>query len=244
MDALTSTAASGLRARLESLDMLANNLANSGTGGYKLDREFYSLYTAPEAAVTEFPVTAPVVERQWTDFSQGALSPTGNPHDLALSGKGFFAVDGPSGPLYTRQGRFRVSLAGRLVSAEGYPVRMANGRKVQLEPDKALEIAEDGAVRQDGQVLGQLDLVDFGNPSVLGKRGNSYFFNVDPKVSPVPPSGLEVWQGKLENSNVSAAESAVRLINVLRQFETLQKAISLGAEMNRKAIEEVARVGS
>jgi len=63
-------------------------------------------------------------------------------------------------------------------------------------------------------------------------------------VSPVPPSGLEVQQGKLENSNVGAAESAVRLINVLRQFETLQKAISLGAEMNRKAIEEVARVGS
>src|ERR1051326_3728537 len=102
MDALTSAAASGLRARMESLDMLANNLANADTGGYKIDREFYSLYAAPETAAND-PLTMPVIERPWTDFSQGTIRPTGNPLDFALAGKGFFRVDGPNGPLYTTQ---------------------------------------------------------------------------------------------------------------------------------------------
>src|SRR5947208_8328714 len=101
MDALTGAAASGLRARMESLDMLANNLANAETGGYKTDREFYNLYVAPEAAAGESPTTMPLVERPWTDFSQGTIRQTGNSLDFALSGKGFFAVDGPTGPLYT-----------------------------------------------------------------------------------------------------------------------------------------------
>ena len=242
MDALTSTAASGLRARMESLDMLANNLANAETGGYKIDREFYSLYVVPEAADAGQASTTPVIERHWTDFSQGVLRTTGNPLDLALSGKGFFAVDGPSGPLYTRHGGFRLSPAGVLVSAEGYPVRLAGGGQVQTQSAKPLEIALDGGVRQDGQVLGQLEVVDFRTPSQLDKRGSNYFVNPDAKTVPAPAVGVEVQQGKLENSNVGTAESAVRLVSVLRQFEMLQKAISLGADMNRKAVEEVARV--
>src|SRR5215213_8626224 len=92
MDALSVSAASGMRSRMEALDLLANNIANSSTTGYKADREFYNLYVAPEAMDTgEMPTTAPVVERHWTDFSQGTTSPTGNSLDLALSGKGFFS---------------------------------------------------------------------------------------------------------------------------------------------------------
>src|SRR5689334_21559633 len=117
MDSLTAIAASGLRSRMESLEMLANNVANASSGGYKSDREFYSLYVAPEAAVAEPQATMPVIERPWTDFSQGLLSSTGNPLDLALTGKGFFSVDGPSGPLYTRNGSFRLAADGKLTTA-------------------------------------------------------------------------------------------------------------------------------
>src|ERR1700758_5179085 len=106
MDSLTAIAASGLRARMESLDLLANNVANASTGGYKADREFYSLYVAPEAQGSDAASTMPVIERPWTDLSQGLLQPTGNPLDLALSGNGFFTVQGPGGPLYTRNGGF------------------------------------------------------------------------------------------------------------------------------------------
>src|SRR5947209_20523802 len=101
MDPMTATAASGLRARMESLDLLANNVANASTGGYKADREFYSLYAAPEA---EGGQTMPLIEKPWVDLSQGLIHQTGNPLDLALTGRGFFAVAGPNGPLYTRNG--------------------------------------------------------------------------------------------------------------------------------------------
>jgi flagellar basal body rod protein FlgG len=244
MDALTSTAASGLRARLESLDMLANNLANTETGGYKNDREFYSLYLAPEAADGNGTVTMPVIERQWTDFTQGVVHPTGNPLDFVLSGKGFFAVDGPSGPLYTRQGAFRLSSAGALVTSEGYPVRLAGGGRLQAQSAVPLDVSADGTVSQQGQLLGKLDLVDFRDPAVLGKHGNNYFGVSDVAAIPVPATDLTVQQGRLEGSNVGSAESAVRLVGVLRQFEMLHKAVSIGEDMNKKVVEEVARIGS
>src|SRR3954468_11041188 len=99
MDPLTGIAASGLRARMESLELLANNVANAATGGDKADREFYGLYKSTDA---DSDATMPVIERPWIDQSQGLVHGTGNPLDLALSGRGFFSVEGPRGPLYTR----------------------------------------------------------------------------------------------------------------------------------------------
>jgi flagellar basal-body rod protein FlgF len=243
MDTLTISAASGLRARMESLDMLANNLANSETGGYKTDREFYNLYVSADAAGREEGsiATLPVIERPWTDFSQGALRATGSPLDLALSGKGFFAVDGPAGSLFTRNGSFRVSPTGTLVSAEGYAVRTAAGGGLQVQPTGALEISADGTARQNGQTLGRLEIADFADSSSLVKQGVSYFRSA---AASQPAAGVQVEQGKLESSNVGAAESAVRLVSVMRQFEMLQKAASLGSQMNRAAVEEVAKVAS
>ena len=222
--------------------MLANNLANADTGGYKTDREFYSLYTAPDASGND-PQTLPVIERRWTDFSQGTIRPTGNPLDLALTGKGFFSVEGPNGPLYTRQGAFRMSQAGVLVTGEGYPVRLAGGGQVQAQAGAPIEVAADGTVTQQGQALGRLDVVSFDDAAVLSKQGSNYFKTTDAAAGKAA-TGVDVQQGKLESSNVGTAESAVRLVGVMRQFEMLHKAISIGAEMNRKAVEEVARVGA
>src|SRR5580698_3259611 len=109
MDQLLINASSGMKARMDSLDMLANNMANSGTAGFKNDREFYNLYEQ----------SLPTVERQYTDFSQGALLPTGNPLDAALNGKGFFALNSPSGIVYTRSGTFRISTSNELETKEG-----------------------------------------------------------------------------------------------------------------------------
>lgn len=243
MDTLTITAAGGMRARMESLDMLANNLANTETGGYKTDREFYNLYMSADASGAEdgSAATLPVIERPWTDFSQGTLRATGSPLDLALSGKGFFAVDGPSGSLFTRNGSFRVSAAGSLVTSEGYPVRTVSGDNLSVQPSGDLEVAPDGTVRQNGQTLGRLEIADFSNTDSLVKQGASYFRSAAPSQ---PASSAAVEQGKLESSNVGAAESAVRLVAIMRQFEMLQKAATLGSQMNREAVEEVARVAS
>ncbi len=248
MDGITTAAASGMRARMEALEMLANNLANAATAGYKTDRESYSLYVAPEAmadALNGFgpmPSTLPLVERHWTDFTQGALTPTGNPLDLAISGNGFFAVQGPQGPLYTRNGGFRLSAAGVLTTADGYAVRAAGGNTIQAQGPEPLEISPEGEVRQNGQSLGRLEIVSFDRPEAIEKLGKNYFRALDPQAPPRAAAGFRIHQGKLENSNVGTPESAVRLINILRQFEMLQKAIALGAEMNRRAVEEVARV--
>ena len=197
MDALTISAASGLRARMETLDMLANNLANASTGGFKLDREFYSLYVSPEADGSSGTLTTvPLIEKHWTDFSQGLLTPTGNSLDLALSGKGFFAVSAPSGVLYTRNGSFRLSPKGVLETPDGYPVQAQNLKFIQSKSSSALQFMRDGEVRQDGQTLGKLQLVDFPAEADLSKEGNNYFRPADPKIKLAPAAAAQVEQGR------------------------------------------------
>ena len=243
MDPLTATAASGLRARMESLDLLANNVANASTGGYKADREFYSLYVAPEAQDNDPNSTMPVIQKPWVDFSQGDVHSTGSPLDVALTGKGFFSVQSPGGPLYTRNGSFRLAADGKLVTSEGYAVQTSKGSALTVKSSRPIEISSDGTVTQDGTVIGQLGVVDFTSSAGLSKQGGNYFRVVDPAVRPTVPAGTVVEQGKLEASNSGAAEAAVRLIGVMRQFEMLQKAVSLSNDMNRRAVEEVAKVG-
>ena len=237
MDPIATAAASGMRARLESLDLLANNLANASTAGYKVDREFYSLYRDVEA---DGPMS-PLIDKPWTDFSQGTLQSTGKPLDLSLNGKGFFAVNGPDGPLYTRNGSFQVAPSGEVVSAEGYPVRLLGDVTLRSRSKEPMQIATDGSVTQGGVMLGRLELVDFPAGS-LTKQGTSLFRPIG-EAKPSPATSVEVHQGKLEGSNVGTAESSVRLITIMRQFEMLQKAIGISGDMNRRALEDVARVG-
>jgi flagellar basal body rod protein FlgG len=242
MDPLTIAAASGLRARMESLELLANNLANASTAGYKADREFYDLYLAPEASDSPEAMRLPLVERQWTDYSQGVLTATGNPLDLALDGRGFFAVNGPGGVLYTRGGTLRVAPDGTLVTQQGYALRdVVDGRPIRLDPGQSFEITPEGGVRQGGQEMGRLEVVDFPQPEALTKLGGNYYHMTDP-AQRGRPAAAAVHQAKLEAANFNPAESAVRLVSVLRQFEMLQRALALGGEMNRRAVEEVARV--
>ncbi len=227
--------------------MLANNLANGSTNGFKADREFYSTYLAPEAVDRFNPSVGdgPLVQRQWTDFAQGTLVPTGNSTDLALSGTGFFSVNGPNGTLYTRNGGFHISGQGVLVSAEGYPIRTVGGQTVQTQSVSPLQVGADGQVLQDGNTLGQLELTTFKDQSQLSRSAGTYFQNADTQAN--PPSAattLEVVQGKTETSNATPAESAARMISLMRHFEMLQRAVKIGADMNKQAIEEVARVGS
>jgi flagellar basal-body rod protein FlgF len=242
MDQAAVAAAGGLHTRMQALDLRANNLANSSTNGFKLDREFYSVYSAEDTGNGEGPSQLPYVKSQWTDFTQGTLTPTGNPLDTALTGQGFFVVNGPSGPLYTRNGSFQMSSSGELTTSDGYPVA-GDGGTIQIEPGKPVQIGADGSVLQDGQTVGQLQIVDFQDRRVLQKAGNTYFTNSQPKAAKTIPSDAKVSQGQVEQSNVVAAESAVRLVGVMRQTEMLQKAIAMSTEMNKEALQEVARVG-
>lgn len=243
MDSISISAASGMRARMESLDLLANNLANAETGGYKADREFYSIYSSAEASAnTQNNVTTlPVVERQWTDLSAGDLRATYNPLDLAVSGDGLFGIQTARGIRYTRNGNFRLSPTGVLTTGDGSAVRSGTGAPVTLDQRYPVEILPDGTVQQSGNVVAQLKLTSF-DPGDLVKEGASYFV-ASQGATPKPGTGT-ILQGKLEQSNVGAAESAVRLVSLTRQFEMLQKAAGIGSDLNKRAIEEIARVVS
>lgn len=242
MDGITTTAASGMEARMQSLEMLANNLANVETGGYKADREFYSLFVGDDATAdpqTGDVTTLPVIETQWTDLAQGVLRDTANPLDLAIDGDGLFAVQTAAGLRYTRNGNFRLSQAGALLTSDGNPLRATDGGQITVQPRVPIEVLPDGTVQQGGQVVGQLQVVSF-DPGAINKEGVNYFAAAE-GATPKPATGT-VLQGKVEESNVGTAESSVRLVALMRQFEMLQKAMSLGNELNRRAIEEVARV--
>lgn len=230
---------------MESLDMLANNIANAETGGYKTDREFYSLYSSEAAQETASDgfATLPVIERAYTDYSQGTLRMTSNPLDLGIQGKGFFVVDSPAGVAYTRNGSFQMTPAGKLVNGDGYAVRSSAGRPITLDPMLPVEVAADGTISQSGQTAGKLAVLDFTHQGDLVKQGNTLFRAADPKIVPNAASAA-VQQGRLENSNVGNSESVVRLVSVMRQFDMLQKATHIGQEMNSKAIDEVAKIGT
>ena len=246
MDSLIATAASGMRSRTETLDLLANNIANSGTAGYKADEESYNLYfgkNAWEGYDEGRPPGAemPVVQRNWTDFSQGSLVPTGSSTDVALESTGFFVVNTPSGPLYTRNGHFTVAKSGQLETQEGYAVSGSNGKPILLDPNRDVTITPAGEVQQNGAVVAQLAIMDGAKLDAIEKRGAGYFrFSPDTKLQAA--TSPHVAQGKLEMSNVTPAYSAVKLVNVMRSFEMLQRAVTMASDMDRRVIEEVAKV--
>ena len=236
MDPLLVSAASGMKARMDVLDLLANNIANSGTTGFKADREFYSLYEQQ----------LPLVENRWTDFSQGTLLATGNPLHLALSGKGFFALNGPAGTVYSRSGSFQISKSNQLESPEGYTLRnvLDEGRPIKVDPAREIAIGKDGTVRQGGQAVGRMEIGEIPSAAdAVAKLGSTYFALTAGSRMVAPPASTEILQGQLEQSNVPVADTAVRLVGVMRQFEMLQKAMNIGSQMSKEAIQEVARVG-
>src|ERR1700722_17700808 len=164
MDAISTSAASGMRARMESLEMLANNLANIETGGFKADREFFSIYTGDDPSTdpqTGDIQTLPLIQTHWTDLSQGNLINTANPLDLAIDGEGLFAIQTPGGVRYTRNGNFRIGSSGIITATDGSPVRAQGGGAIELQPGLPVEVLADGTAQQGGQAVGQLEISAF-----------------------------------------------------------------------------------
>ena len=152
--------------------------------------------------------------------------------------------NGPSGPVFTRDGSFQLSKQGELQTQEGYPVQGQDGKPIQLDGSKEVDIGSDGMIRQDGQDISQISVVEFPDSAALAKQGNNYFRMDVSTAQPAPAASAEVKQGRLEAANSQPTESAVRLVSVMRQFESLQKALAIGNEMNREAVQDVAKIAS
>jgi flagellar basal-body rod protein FlgG len=235
-------ALSGSLVAMRKLDVLANNLANVNTAGFKKDRlTFESLLPpvgTPSAGRSDAPVLAN--ERLFTDFSPGPQRESGNPLDLALAGDGFFVVETPEGRRYTRQGNFSRDTAGQLVTAEGYPVR-GTGGPLTISGGH-IDINDKGEIRSDGIPVGTLEIVDFPRPYALEKLGNALFAPADPELRPQPIKGTAVRQGILEGANVEAVTEMIQLIETNRYFEACQKVIRSYDDLAAKAANELGRV--
>jgi flagellar basal-body rod protein FlgF len=245
MDSGLYTAYSGLRANADTLDVLSNNLANVNSTGFKSDEAFFRLFNHAIAESTVVPLDrvindSTVVQGTTTNFLPGPLTVTGGELDLALEGDGFFAVEGPTGTCYTRNGNFHVNAEGQLVNSEGFAV-LGRGGRIQLPPGK-VSVSQTGDIQVNGSRVETLKLVDFPDKRQLEKLGNSLFVFTGPGQAEKEPQDLLVRQGSLEQSNVNPVKQMMLMINMMRQFEGLQKAISMMMNtVNDRSINQIGR---
>jgi flagellar basal-body rod protein FlgF len=231
-------ALSGNLSALRRLDVIANNLANSSTSGFKADQiQFESVLAGVKNPSTQDPSLSN--ERYSTDFSAGALQRSDNVLDVALDGDGFFVVTTPQGPAYTRQGNFRRGAGGKLENADGYEVQ-GQGGPISVAGNR-IQISDAGVVNVDGVATGTLSKVDFAKPYALNKQGSGLFVPADPQAVPTA-STSQVKQGFVESSNVKVVVEMARMIETSRYFESCAKAIKSYDDMAAKAANDLGKV--
>jgi len=247
--------ATGALAYEKRLQLLANNLANVDTVGFKKDRGRFRAFDLSEAMNNQnVPVKwrqsqAPnfwMEYRSYTDFSAGGLKQTGSPFDLALSGSGFFCVQTPAGVQYTRRGDFTVNADEVLVTQEGWPVLGHSGEiQIKLSDSSGgrsqFLVSEDGTLTVDGSQVDRLRIVDFTQSHALEKAGHNYYRARQPEALEELDEGLKVTQGFLERSNVDTISMMTEMIEVLRGYESYQKMIRSIDDMNARLINDVGR---
>lgn len=222
---MTRPVQGGLRQQRK-LDVVANHLANADTTGFKKD--ILSFSDTLHSIIT-------------TDLSQGPIRKTENPLDLALKDEGFFKLETAQGPRYTRDGSFTLDNQGFLVNQSGFPVLMG-GAPVQIEGDQ-IYIAQDGMLSVDGEELGQIDIVTFGDKLNLYKDGSNLFLYRGDEEDEILPENISVEQGALELSNVSPVMEMTSMIQVSRTYETVEKMLKTFDEVDGLAVTSVGVVG-
>jgi flagellar basal-body rod protein FlgF/flagellar basal-body rod protein FlgG len=234
-------------ARSQTLDLIANNLANVSTPGYRAQHDSFRSLLATSSGVSLSGLNQAVNDYSvlgggQLDLSQGTLERTGNDLDLAIQGSGFFAVQTAGGPLYTRDGNFHVSPKGQLVTAAGDAVLGKDNRPISVV-GAPVSVSPDGTISVNGALAGQLKLVDFPAGTSLEGVGKTYYSA--PDKTAVPAAQANVQQGMLEGSNVNAVSSSIELITVQRYAELMQRALTMfHMEMNQVATQDLPKVST
>jgi flagellar basal-body rod protein FlgF/flagellar basal-body rod protein FlgG len=244
MDSGFYSAFTALAARMQSLDLVANNLANANTVGYKGQEEFFRAFnasftgrqlTAENQAINDFGV----VGGSRIDLSAGSVNSTGNDTDLAIDGTGFFSVQTKTGVRYTRNGNFSLNAQRQLVDPQGNAVIGDQGPIVL--PEGKLTISSDGTISVNDAIVDKLKLVDFAPNTVLLPEGDTDF-NAPPG-SALPATAAQIRQGALESSNCDPVSSAVSLINLQRNAEMVQRALTIfNTDFNQTAVQELPKI--
>ena len=226
------------------LDIVANNIANADTTGFKV--ESLMLETAPRSpAMTQggpSPVKFVLDSGVARDFTQGALRKTEATFDLGIEGQGFFKITTPDGERYTRDGHFRMDDTGRLTTQSGQGVLDEGGGEITIDPQKGpVTIATDGTVSQGANKVGKIAVVTFDDLSGLSKTGDNLFRNTS-NLQPQASTAARVHQGMLEGSNVNSILQVTRLIEISRAYESMARTIENSAELSRRSVERLGRV--
>ena len=257
-------AASGMITETKHTDMIANNLANAATTGYKRDdmavREFEPMLLrrindhAADTDVTSFkgfrirsgaPIVGTLglgsaVDEIATDHIQGALQTTGNTYDFGISGQGYFIIDTPQGQRYTRDGSFYRSASGQLQNVRGQAVLSAQGRPINIPADATrVNVSGDGRIYVGNAEIAQLGFVQFDAPDAVIKQGDN-LYRPQEGARPTQATGT-IEQGLLEMSNTSVVTEMVELINNYRVYEAGSRAVQSQDAILDKAVNDVGR---
>ncbi|MCP8883510.1 flagellar basal-body rod protein FlgF [Devosia sp. XJ19-1] len=222
------------------LDVVANNIANLNTTGFKAEQVLFEEYVMPLARDNDFPTLDQPLSyvQDWAtihDLSGGAVVQTGNELDVALNGEGFFAVQTAGGERWTKAGSFQLNNQGTLVDLSGNPV-LGTGGPIQFAPEEVgITIATDGTVSSSQGPKGQLRIVEFANAQGLVREGANLFSGGEPQIN----ANTRVMQGHIERSNVSGVTEMAELIKVQRAYESAASLAQKQDELRRTAIQRL-----
>lgn len=227
------------------MDVVANNIANLNTTGFKAEQILFEEYVMPVARDNDFPnLDQPLSYVQdWAtvhDLTSGGVVQTGNDLDVALNGDGFFAVQTVGGERWTRAGAFQLNNQGTLVDLSGNPV-LGTGGPITFGPDEiGITIAADGTISSSAGAKGQLRIVEFDNAQALTREG----YNLFSGGQPVANAGTRVMQGHIERSNVSGVAEMAEMIRVQRAYESAASLAQKQDELRRSAIQRLGEANA
>lgn len=226
------------------LDVVANNIANADTTGFKVEQLMVGAEIGELARNDSVRGGASFVldKGLGRDFGQGALKQTGRDLDFAVEGEGaFFTVGDGKGEAYTRDGAFTIDPEGRLVTKAGAPVQ-GDGGEIVLDPLLGpVSVGTDGTITQGGAAVGRLTLARFDALSVLSKDGDGLYRNRS-NAQPIEATGAQIRQGMLEGSNVNPLIEITNLIEISRAYERATKMIEQTTDLSRRSVERLGRV--
>jgi flagellar basal-body rod protein FlgF/flagellar basal-body rod protein FlgG len=228
------------------LDVIANNIANLNTTGFKADGAVFQEHIPPAARGDGFRATdrriSFVTDRAtWHDHRAGPVQQTGNPLDVAIDGSAFIVVQTPGGERYTRNGAFQLNAGGELVTSEGHRVLGDSGPIVFQPQDRNITFGLDGSVSAGETVRGKLRLVEFAQPGQLQKDSSSSF-QAPAGVQPQPSPYGRVLQGSVEKSNVNGVMEMTRMIEATRTYTNISQLMQSQGDMRKTAIDRLAEV--
>jgi flagellar basal-body rod protein FlgF len=236
MDTSTYIALSGESARQQEMAVLANNIANMSTPGFKGERMMFSEYLANAPGGSQLAYVTQAGNNH--DMSQGPLKHTGNALDIALNGDGWLAVTTPGGTSYTRSGHFELDPQGELVTSNGYLLQNDGGAPIVV-PDNSgpVTISKDGTVSTAQGTIGHIPVVTFANPQLMVAEANGLY---DTTEAPQPIANTQIVQGAIEDSNVQPVLAMTRLLNAANE---LKAAKSFSDAENNRLKTAIERLG-